>query len=161
MTTMKPGIHPKYFPNATVICACGNTWTTGSTVEVIHTDVCSNCHPFYTGEQRIVDTEGQVDRFYKKLQAHKEYLEDAETREASRTSPELPIAALELGTKAEAALAKAGIEHVGQALERLEMGDAGLLAVEGFGRKSLADLKRRLRARGFAIPEAATEPIAS
>ncbi|MEX0788292.1 MAG: 50S ribosomal protein L31, partial [Anaerolineales bacterium] len=65
---MKTGIHPTYFPEATVTCACGNTWKTGSTVESIHTDVCSNCHPFYTGEQRIVDTEGQVERFYKKLQ---------------------------------------------------------------------------------------------
>ena len=64
---MKEKIHPKYFPQAKVICACGNTWTTGSTKEVIHTDMCSKCHPFYTGEQRIVDTEGQVDRFYKRL----------------------------------------------------------------------------------------------
>jgi large subunit ribosomal protein L31 len=60
---MKDGIHPAYFPEATVVCACGNTWKTGSTVELIQTDVCSNCHPFYTGEQRIVDSEGQVDRF--------------------------------------------------------------------------------------------------
>lgn len=151
---MKQGIHPKYFPNATIVCACGNTWHTGSTTETIHTDVCSKCHPFYTGEQRIVDTEGQVDRFYKKLQARQEYLTEVETREASRTSPELAIKALELGTRAESALAKAGIETVGQALDRLQQGgDEGLLGVEGFGRKSLADLKRRLRARGFALPE--------
>jgi large subunit ribosomal protein L31 len=161
LASMKESIHPKYYPNATVICACGNTWTTGSTVEVIHTDVCSNCHPFYTGEQRIVDTEGQVDRFYKKLQAHKDFLEEVETREASRTSPDLPISALELGTKAEAALTKAGVEKVGQALERLAQGDGALLAIEGFGRKSLADLKRRLRARGFELPEAAIEPQVS
>jgi large subunit ribosomal protein L31 len=155
---MRQGIHPKYFPNATVICACGNTWHTGSTVEVIHTDVCSKCHPFYTGEQRIVDTEGQVDRFYKKLQAHEDFVEDQKTRETSRTSPELPIAELELGTRAESALAKAGIVTAGQALERLAQGEAALLAVDGFGRKSLADLKRRLKARGFELPEAAVEP---
>lgn len=155
---MRQGIHPKYFPNATVVCACGNTWHTGSTTEMIHTDVCSKCHPFYTGEQRIVDTEGQVDRFYKKLQARQEYLTEVETREASRTSPELAIKALELGARAEGVLAKAGIETVGQALERLERGgDEGLLAVEGFGRKSLADFKRRLRARGFALPESEGE----
>jgi len=65
---MRKGIHPKYYPNATVICACGNTWTTGSTQEVIHTDVCSACHPFFTGEQRIVDTTGQVERFIKRLE---------------------------------------------------------------------------------------------
>jgi large subunit ribosomal protein L31 len=51
-----------------VICSCGNTWITGSTVEEIRTDVCSACHPFYTGEQRIVDTAGQVERFMKRLE---------------------------------------------------------------------------------------------
>ncbi len=65
---MKPGIHPKYYPNARVICSCGNTWLTGSTVPEIRTDVCSACHPFYTGEQRIVDTAGQVERFMKRLE---------------------------------------------------------------------------------------------
>ncbi len=66
---MRKGIHPTYYENATVICACGNTWTTGATVEVIRTDVCSACHPFFTGEQRIVDTAGQVERFMKRLEA--------------------------------------------------------------------------------------------
>lgn len=66
---MKKGIHPKYYPNATVVCACGNTWTTGSTQERIHTEMCSACHPFYTGEQRIVDTAGQVERFIRRLEA--------------------------------------------------------------------------------------------
>jgi large subunit ribosomal protein L31 len=155
---MKQGAHPKYFPNATVICACGNTWHTGSTLEVIHTDVCSKCHPFYTGEQRIVDTEGQVDRFYKKLQAHEDFVEEQKSREAQRTSPELPVAELELGTRAETALRKAGIENAGQALARLAQGEAALLAIDGFGRKSLADLKRRLRQRGFELPKAAAEP---
>jgi large subunit ribosomal protein L31 len=65
---MKEGIHPKYYPQATVICACGNTWKTGATQEVIRTDVCSACHPFFTGEQRIVDTAGQVDRFMRRLE---------------------------------------------------------------------------------------------
>jgi large subunit ribosomal protein L31 len=65
---MKPKIHPKYYPSARVICACGNTWTTGATVAEIKVDVCSACHPFYTGEQRIVDTAGQVDRFMKRLE---------------------------------------------------------------------------------------------
>jgi large subunit ribosomal protein L31 len=64
---MKEKIHPTWYPEAKVICACGNTWTVGATVEMIRTDVCSNCHPFFTGQSRIVDTEGQVDRFYKRL----------------------------------------------------------------------------------------------
>lgn len=65
---MREGIHPTYYPNARVICSCGATWITGSTVEEIRTDVCSTCHPFYTGEQRIVDTAGQVERFMKRLE---------------------------------------------------------------------------------------------
>ena len=69
---MKQGIHPTYYPDAQVICACGNTWTTGSTRKQIRTDVCSNCHPFFTGEQRIVDTAGQVDRFMRRLQQAEE-----------------------------------------------------------------------------------------
>src|SRR5687768_3447492 len=63
---MKDGIHPKYVL-ATVSCACGNTWQTMSTREVLKTDLCSNCHPFFTGEQRIVDTAGQVERFMRRM----------------------------------------------------------------------------------------------
>ena len=66
---MKANIHPTYYPNARVICSCGATWTTGSTLPEIRTDVCSTCHPFYTGEQRIVDTAGQVERFMKKMES--------------------------------------------------------------------------------------------
>jgi len=155
---VKPGIHPTYYPNAKVVCSCGNTWTTGSTVELIHTDVCSNCHPFYTGEQRIVDTEGQVDRFYRKLEARQEYLQEIKEREVARTSPLTPISELELGKRAEQALAQAGITQIGQALELMQQGDLAILTVENFGRKSLADLKRRLKARGFELPTAAKEP---
>jgi large subunit ribosomal protein L31 len=64
---MKEEIHPEYYPEAVVRCACGNTWTTGSTLPEVRTDVCSACHPFFTGEQRIVDSEGRVDRFYRRL----------------------------------------------------------------------------------------------
>ena len=72
---MKENIHPKYFPQATVICACGNTWITGATQKEIRTDVCSACHPFYTGEQRIVDTAGQVERFMRRLEKRGELAE--------------------------------------------------------------------------------------
>jgi len=63
---MKPGIHPNYV-EAQVTCACGNTFTTRSTKPVLRTDLCNVCHPFYTGEQRIVDTAGQVERFMKRV----------------------------------------------------------------------------------------------
>jgi len=154
---MKEEIHPTYYPDALVVCACGNTWTTGSTIKEIHTDVCSNCHPFFTGEQRIVDTEGQVDRFYKKLQARQDFVDEADAREAAKVSPERPIAELDLSTRATDSLAKADIIKVGQVLEMLETGEASLLAVEGFGRKSLTDLKKRLRQFGYKLPEAAQE----
>jgi large subunit ribosomal protein L31 len=60
---MKEKIHPKYYPNAKVTCSCGNTFTTGSTKETLRVELCSKCHPFFTGEQRIVDTAGRVERF--------------------------------------------------------------------------------------------------
>jgi large subunit ribosomal protein L31 len=63
---MKSGIHPKYV-EATVTCACGNTFTVGSTQPQMRVDVCSNCHPFYTGQQRILDTAGRVERFRKRF----------------------------------------------------------------------------------------------
>jgi large subunit ribosomal protein L31 len=65
---MKAKIHPKYYVDARIICACGNTFTVGSTSPELKIDICSACHPFYTGEQRIVDTAGQVDRFMKRLE---------------------------------------------------------------------------------------------
>ena len=65
---MKQGIHPKY-QETTVTCACGNTFTTRSTRQNLRTDLCNVCHPFYTGEQRIVDTAGQVERFMKRMEA--------------------------------------------------------------------------------------------
>jgi large subunit ribosomal protein L31 len=81
---MKENIHPEYHEEAVVRCACGNTWTTGSTVAEVYTDVCSACHPFFTGEQRIVDTEGRVDRFYRRLeQARSRQGQPAESPEAS------------------------------------------------------------------------------
>jgi large subunit ribosomal protein L31 len=154
---MKKNIHPTYYTDAKVICACGNTWTTGSTRQVIQTDVCYKCHPFFTGEQRIVDTEGQVDRFYKKLQAREQYLSDVEARATARTSLDRAITDLELGTRPTESLAKAGISTVGDVLAKLANGEAGILAIEGFGRKSLADLKKRLRQFGYELPGAAEE----
>jgi len=63
---MKEGIHPVYHHDALVTCACGATFTTGSTSKALRIDVCSKCHPFYTGQQRIVDTAGQVERFMRR-----------------------------------------------------------------------------------------------
>jgi len=152
---MKADIHPTYYSDAKVVCACGNTWTTGSTKKEIHVEVCSKCHSFFSGEQqRIMDIEGQVDRFYKKLQARKEYVESQQAKEDAKVSPKRPITELELGTRPTSALAKAGITEVGQLLAKLAEGDNAILAVEGFGRKSLIDSKKKLRAFGYDVPEA-------
>jgi len=64
---MKKNIHPQYFENARVQCACGNTWTIGSTKELIEVEICSQCHPFYTGKEKMIDTLGQVQKFRKRL----------------------------------------------------------------------------------------------
>ncbi len=70
---MKQGIHPQYFDNAQVICVCGNKFTTGSTREVIHVELCYNCHPFYTGEQRFVDTASRIQKFTTRTETAKKY----------------------------------------------------------------------------------------
>ncbi len=155
---MKEKIHPKYFENATVTCSCGNTWTTGSTRQHITTDVCFKCHPFFTGEQRIVDTEGQVDRFYKKLEARTQYQAKVAEREATKASPDQPIAMLGLGGRIENPLQEAGLDTISKIVAKLEEGgDEALLTIDGIGRKSVIDLKKRLRSRGF-LPE---EPVAA
>lgn len=66
---MKTGIHPQYYPAAQVVCACGNTFTTGSTKPQIRVEICAKCHPFYTGQQKFVDTVGKIERFQAKQKA--------------------------------------------------------------------------------------------
>lgn len=63
---MKKDLHPTYYPEAKVTCACGNTFTTGSTKEELRVEICSECHPFYTGKQKFVERGGRVERFKKK-----------------------------------------------------------------------------------------------
>lgn len=78
---MKQAIHPQYFEQAQVICVCGNTFTTGSTAEVIHVELCAKCHPFYTGEQRFVDSGSRIQKFQKKQEVAK--LHVAKKKEAA------------------------------------------------------------------------------
>lgn len=68
---MKKNIHPKYYPNAKVKCACGNIFEVGSTKEFMEIEICSKCHPFYTGKEKIVDKMGQVQKFKKRLEKKK------------------------------------------------------------------------------------------
>lgn len=74
---MKPDIHPTYFKEATIACSCGAVLATGSTVETMHTEICSQCHPFYTGKKKFIDTTGRVDRF-------KKLAEKAEEKQVAR-----------------------------------------------------------------------------
>lgn len=110
---MKPGIHPNYV-EAVVTCSCGNSWTTRSTKPALRTDLCSQCHPFFSGEQRIVDTAGQVERFMNKLGSAQEggavskkqvrrEQKMAETQRARTFTPELEALAQAAEVPAEAA----------------------------------------------------------
>ena len=154
---MKKEIHPTFYTDAKVVCSsCGKTWTTGSTKKEIRLDLCSSCHPFFTGEaQRILDTEGQVDRFYKKLSVRQAYVEQQKVKEELKGSPERPIADLGLPTRATEALKNGGIENVGQFLEKLSGGNEAVLAIAGFGQASLTAAKKKLRSLGYELPEAA------
>ena len=107
-----------------------------------------------------MDIEGQVDRFYKKLQVRQNYVEEKKTRAESKVSPKRPIAELELAARPVAALEKAGIKEVGQFLAKLAEGEDSVLAIEGFGRKSLIDMKKKLRSLGYDLPESAETPAA-
>lgn len=152
---MKEGLHPEWHSDAVVVCACGNTWTTGATVTEIRTDICSACHPFFTGEQRIVDTEGQVDRFMKRLQVRDNIRAKKEAKEAAKTPSDLPITELGLDKRATTVLTENGIDVVSDFFAKLnEGGDDSILALPGIGRKILADVKKTLRNRGYELPVA-------
>ena len=121
---MKKGIHPKYYPNAKVICACGNVFIVGATKEVIHTDVCSACHPFFTGEQRIVDTGGRVERFKRRLEKSKEMKaapkkkaekpEEAAEEPAAKAKAPAKKATAKKGAKAKRTSPKAAVKKPSQ-----------------------------------------------
>ena len=150
---MKKDIHPTWHEAQVRCMTCGTTWTTGATVESLTVEICSNCHPFYTGEQRIVDTEGRVERFIKRLQS-RDQIRATQTKEAEEKAPlDLPIADLGLNTRYVNILAENGINVVGDVLNRLGEDDDenSILAIQGIGRKVLSDLKKMLRAGGYEI----------
>ncbi len=83
---MKPKIHPTWYPDARVHCACGNTFTTGSTRKEIAVEICSACHPLFTGQQKLVDTAGRVDRFNQRAAIAKRKQEEAAARSKERAA---------------------------------------------------------------------------
>jgi large subunit ribosomal protein L31 len=85
---VKKGIHPNYNTDGIVCTTCGTHWKIGSTRAGMRVEICANCHPFYTGEQRIVDTAGQVDRFMRRLSAAQDRQASIEKQKSSRSAPE-------------------------------------------------------------------------
>lgn len=84
---MKKDIHPKYYPEAKIICACGNVITTGSVKPEMKVEVCSACHPFYTGKKRLVDSTGRVDRFKKRMEKSEKMLADKMEKAKKKAKP--------------------------------------------------------------------------
>jgi len=158
---MKTGIHPKYV-EATVVCACGNTFTTRSTKPMLRTDLCSVCHPFYTGEQRIVDSAGQVERFMKRMEA----AESTGTRPSKRQQRLAKAAAAAAAREAEeraaaearAAEARAAAEQAAEQARAAEQERNEALAAEAATeegepvRAGLADDPRQGGAEAPTIP---------
>ncbi len=148
---MKQGIHPKYYPEAVVKCSCGNTWTTGSTIPEIRTDICSKCHPFYTGEQRIVDTAGQVERFMTRLkkygshEAEKANRKEQAKKKAQSAFLNQQLIALDLPDRVFSILSDADYITVGDVVKQLSENEAALLELSGFGPKSLDQLKEKVQ----------------
>ncbi len=142
---MKEGIHPQWYPNAKVIVEGEEVMTVGSTLPEIGVEIWSGTHPFYTGTQRLLDTEGQVDRFMRRLQRREELQAVVEEQAEKRDPMNLSVDLMSLGTRATNALNVAGITSVGDVLELLRKGEDALLALPGIGQKALIDIKRFLR----------------
>lgn len=85
---MRQDIHPKVYKDTKVVCACGNSFTTQSTLEEISVDICSNCHPFYTGKQKFVDTEGRIEKFQKKMKMAEERKQSGSKNKKGRKNTE-------------------------------------------------------------------------
>lgn len=81
---MKSNIHPTYFDDAKIICSCGNTFTTGATVAELHVELCNKCHPFYTGQQKFVDSASRIDKFRKKIEVAKDKPQKAKTKTSEK-----------------------------------------------------------------------------
>lgn len=148
---MKEAIHPTWYDEAEVRCVtCGTTWTTGATTPSLTVEICSNCHPFYTGEQRIVDTEGRVDKFMKRLKQRDDIIATQEAEKEAQAPANLSLEELGLGTRYVNILEEHGMKVVGDILDRLDEEDENsILHIQGIGRKVLSDLKKMLRARGY------------
>jgi large subunit ribosomal protein L31 len=146
---MKKDIHPKWYPDAKVIHDGEVIMTVGSTKPELSVEIWSGNHPFYTGQQRLVDTEGQVERFLKRLQRREEILTDVVDQTDAQSPLAFSVDEVKINTRALNAIKADGLETVGDIVERLNQGDDALLAITGVGQKALIDIKKYLRANGL------------
>ena len=146
---MKSDTHPQWYPEAKVIVNGEVVMTVGATKPELNVEIWSGTHPFYTGQQRLLDTEGQVDRFLRRLQRRQEIQAELEKKQDETSPQNLAVEEMSLGTRAERALADANVVTVGDIMQLLEQGDDALLAIPGVGRKAIIDIKRFLRAEGL------------
>ena len=150
---MKEGIHPQWYPEAEVVCEGEVVMTIGATQPRIVVDVWSGTHPFYTGEARLLDTEGQVDRFMRRLQRRNEMEEDAQkaAEEVEKSDPRrYTVDVFELGKRGENALLNADLTTVGDVLALYEEGgEDALLALQSVGQQAVILIKRYMRSEGL------------
>ena len=142
---MKETIHPKWYPDAKVIVDGEEVMTVGSTKPEPHIEVWSGTHPFYTGTQRLMDTEGQVDRFMRRLQRREDIQTQAEAVRQHHMPENFEIEEMELGTRVNNALREAKLTTVGDVLNLLKQGDDAVLALQGIGQTALIKIKRYMR----------------
>lgn len=149
---MKKDIHPKWYPEAKVICNGEVVMTVGSTQPELIVDIWSGNHPFYTGEQRIIDSGGQVERFMKRLGSYSDHKKKASSREqkaqqkAQQRFLKQQLAALELSDRVAQILHDANVITIGDLNDKVENDEASLLALAGFGDKALEETKAKLAA---------------
>jgi large subunit ribosomal protein L31 len=143
---MKKDAHPKWYPDAKVIVNGEVVMTVGATQPELHVEIWSGTHPFYTGQQRLVDTEGQVERFMRRLQRREEIVIDADEKRETQSPLARPITEIPMATRALNALKEAGVNTLGDVVQRLqEQGDDALLSITGVGQKAVIDIKKYLR----------------
>lgn len=146
---MKQEIHPKWYPDAKVVVDGEVIMTVGSTQPELRVEIWSGTHPFYTGTQRLIDTEGQVDRFMRRLQKREELVKEEEVIEEKAKPVNLTVDGIGLNTRATKALQTADVTTVGDVLALLNQGEDALLALPGIGQRALIDIKRFLRTEGL------------
>ena len=142
---MKKETHPEWYPEAEVVYDGEVVMTIGATKPRIVVDVWSGSHPFYTGEQRLLDTEGQVDRFMRRLQIQQEMAADRETVVEKKDPRNFEVGMMGLDKRAENSLKEAGLDTVGEVVDKLGEGEDALLAIPGIGQTALITIRRYLR----------------